>query len=775
VADEFRRVRDIDPRQLLGAHPHGKDLQPYLPRDVDSALDEALASPGLVLVLHDSASGARRTVYEALLRNLPDNHLAVDYDEGLNYMPAEGVLWLDVRHASVENVSSTARLVRQWVNFGYAVLIINHNFRLLEPLKAELARANPKVVEITNQLSGAEQAAAQQVDGQFAGETVDDLITTADVALPAVRHAAGYHADTDAGQDWLGITRDVHMLADLVVSRHIEPPLSIGLFGDWGSGKSFFMRQMRDRVAFIAGAAKSAERKADRRGPGVSTYCSSVRQITFNAWHYAEANLWASLATHIFDNLATEDDKEVLQQRIKDLAEKRQAEHSLLTKLSMVRLQRRLMAAQLDKKPAPRRLGREDRALVTEVMGAATTEDVREFATNLRGFSAEVWQTWTTVLRRSPYALAMVGIGIVLGVGLWFLARSSVWLALVPLLASAGEVFTRARAAMGRIRRAAEGTDVEQKLAELDEEAAQLERAVAELSTQHEAMAFAKSRHADYQQHLGIVSLLRRDLETFAEILKSEKDGVERIVLYIDDLDRCPPAVVIKVLEAVHLLVALPVFVVVVAVDPAWLHQAIRQHYETVRPERYLEKIFQIPFQVQAMEGSGFLRLVRGLAGRDVPAVPEFEPPSPVVPDPGPLATEQDQIESSYGLVPTTLAPRRPAEVELRPRQLEISEAELEFMSGLAPLVSTPRAAKRLVNLYRLVRARLLDRDVDAFVASDEYRAVLVLLATAGEPGRADVELPDRFYEQWLPLVRRFSFEQAERPPIEAGGRSPVI
>jgi hypothetical protein len=112
--------------------------------------------------------------------------------------------------------------------------------------------------------------------------------------------------------------------------------------------------------------------------------------------------------------------------------------------------------------------------------------------------------------------------------------------------------------------------------------------------------------------------------------------------------------------------------------------------------------------------------------------------------------------------------------VELRPRQLEISEAELEFMSGLAPLVSTPRAAKRLVNLYRLVRARLLDRDVDAFVASDEYRAVLVLLATAGEPGRADVELPDRFYEQWLPLVRRFSFEQAERPPIEAGGRSPV-
>src|SRR5207249_4339798 len=29
-----------------------------------------------------------------------------------------------------------------------------------------------------------------------------------------------------------------------------------------------------------------------------------VRNIEFNAWHYADANLWASLVTHIFDELA---------------------------------------------------------------------------------------------------------------------------------------------------------------------------------------------------------------------------------------------------------------------------------------------------------------------------------------------------------------------------------------------------------------------------------------------------------------------------------------
>ncbi len=39
---------------------------------------------------------------------------------------------------------------------------------------------------------------------------------------------------------------------------------------------------------------------------------------------------------------------------------------------------------------------------------------------------------------------------------------------------------------------------------------------------------------------------------------------IDRIVLYIDDLDRCPEVKVVEVLQAVHLLLAYPLFVVVV-------------------------------------------------------------------------------------------------------------------------------------------------------------------------------------------------------------------
>ena len=53
----------------------------------------------------------------------------------------------------------------------------------------------------------------------------------------------------------------------------------------------------------------------------------------------------------------------------------------------------------------------------------------------------------------------------------------------------------------------------------------------------------------------------------------------ERIILYIDDLDRCPPSKVVQVLQAVHLLLSFPLFVVIVAVDARWVGSSLETHY----------------------------------------------------------------------------------------------------------------------------------------------------------------------------------------------------
>ena len=90
-------------------------------------------------------------------------------------------------------------------------------------------------------------------------------------------------------------------MAYLIAARSLKPPLAIGLFGDWGSGKSFFMEALRKRIHKITEDAT----KCGMPQKEISVF-KSIVQIEFNAWHYVDTNLWASLAIRIFDGLAAQ-------------------------------------------------------------------------------------------------------------------------------------------------------------------------------------------------------------------------------------------------------------------------------------------------------------------------------------------------------------------------------------------------------------------------------------------------------------------------------------
>src|SRR5207344_2875335 len=68
----------------------------------------------------------------------------------------------------------------------------------------------------------------------------------------------GYAADSIQGLDRLGIQPRVDFLASVLAAKALETPLAIGLFGDWGSGKSFFMRRLQERIVELTEASAHA-------------------------------------------------------------------------------------------------------------------------------------------------------------------------------------------------------------------------------------------------------------------------------------------------------------------------------------------------------------------------------------------------------------------------------------------------------------------------------------------------------------------------------------
>jgi hypothetical protein len=592
------------------------------------------------------------------------------------------------------------------------------------------------------------------------------------------------HADytNDQGEtDLVGIGSDVDTLAIMVASTHTLPPLSIGLFGPWGSGKSFFMRKIRERVD--AFAAASAER------PEVTSfYCRRIVHIPFNAWHYTEANLWASLATRVFEGLADyvrshePEPDEAYRNLLGQLASSKVllADAERRRDIAKDSVEAAEQARQAESARGARRTVEElvrdhpelrDAAIrLRDELGLeqATTNiaDIRQALADLRGSGARLRRAWQVLRARAwtlvglgSFFVAVLTVAIMLGV--WLLQHDQ---GLAAALASVVGVVTAvtgaARVVVTRMRDVAAVAERLLAVDEQDERAAltaaeqEVQRAREQVATIEAELArirslslsgvyqFVEERYtsADYRQHLGIVALVQKDFDALSRLLSQSTPGtpdIDRIVLYIDDLDRCRPRQVMEVLQALNLLLAFPLFVVVVGVDSRWLLRSVEQHQQIAvspddtefrsTPQQYLEKVFQIPMWVPPLRGDTLGRLVRGLTGPSGGSTPSQTEAG--ITEPSNLADQPDagtHLEDAGHARDHLEAPEA---IDLTPRGLTLSEHEIAFVAKLAPLIDTPRSAKRLLNLYRLLKVGVADDVAAGLETGPEHKAVLTLLA----------------------------------------------
>lgn len=485
------------------------------------------------------------------------------------------------------------------------------------------------------------------------------------------------HRDSAAEKDLLGFEEHAEALVKIIRKTETRPPLVIGVYGPWGSGKSTFMGLVKRKLdehnrAGAAAARGFFARRWERLRHSVKKGEQTLRltTVTYDAWAYVDApKLWAGLVGKIAREL---DAELTLRDRLVFLLKN----HS-----------RRLLAAAA--------LGLVPVALFA--FGYAARR-VPGWAADsgLLGTQQQPWNStlgWGATAAWAAYA--------------YFVQKRPVTQAVSALAARFDT--TPAAGVISRIQD-------EFKTA---------------LRTRIEGEQKAEAGAGRWP---GIRERVRKN-----EL---------KIVVFIDELDRCPLERIVEILEAIKLFLAEDIFIVLLGVDTRVAAEAIRLHYKDVHnpdlPREYLEKIVQLPLRVPSAGRDKLEAYLKGFmfvpedereagpgegaqAGREKtrrgaarpnsprpdveagggaagPSLPGTTPADQSGEPPGGVAGRPPRGEEARG--PDLPADGRPTNRGAALPPMPDTRAEFAALSSIAEdfLDGNPRRIKRLLNTYRYVK-----------------------------------------------------------------------
>ena len=124
-------------------------------------------------------------------------------------------------------------------------------------------------------------------------------------------------------------------------------------------------------------------------------------------------------------------------------------------------------------------------------------------------------------------------------------------------------------------------------------------------------------------QHLRSMEQFEREFErAICKILGPEG----RLVVFVDDLDRCLPEKAIEILEAIKLFLHVPQTIFVLGMDRDIVRRGIESHYGTylrddgkerpdlpINGDSYLQKLIQLPFNLPSLDATGREKFIEEL------------------------------------------------------------------------------------------------------------------------------------------------------------------
>ena len=301
--------------------------------------------------------------------------------------------------------------------------------------------------------------------------------------------------EVDKVEDRLDFERYAKTFVQIVLDERTRPPLTIGISGAWGSGKSFLLHRIEQGLE-KASAIPYPKRRWYQIHPTEDQ--RRVHVVRFNAWDYnASEAIWPGLVRGILDKLE---------------ASTNSAQRSL------VRVRRNL------------------------------NRDIG----SVRG---KLWP-WLILLISTLLAVIIITQG-----------NPTLLLASVSVLGVGGSY---------AIFKMVVDLPVAQWIESL----------------------FTRNR--SYGSAIGYMEEIRSDFKE----LKKQLPADTKVVVIIDDLDRCKADKIVDTLEAVKLLLNFDIFIVFLAVDSNVIARAVETRYKEILAEAgrsgylFLDKIVQIPFRI---------------------------------------------------------------------------------------------------------------------------------------------------------------------------------
>lgn len=340
------------------------------------------------------------------------------------------------------------------------------------------------------------------------------------------------YGDLPATTDELGFTPSATALTEIVQGATLgDTPLTMGIYGEWGSGKTSLMRMVLDRLDH--------------------NRCATV---WFDAWRYAQQEtLWRALLLSVVEALrALVNDDTWLHSYVDH--HKRRAVDPQRPDTSIDAKDLKTTRAQLE--------GRLDE-LAARLYRSVDREE-----------PGEVQVQWDKAGRLAAGAVIRAGFSY------------------IPILGQISAAVTKAGEALG------EEAYGEQLL---------------DLFQRERIRVYREQVQSLEQFHEGLTTLIR-ELVT---------DLNRRLVVFIDDLDRCLPEQAIGVLEALKVFLDIQGCVFVLGIDREIIERGIRVRYKDfalsgaalagpfpVAERDYLEKIVQVPFRLPPLAPQAISRFL---------------------------------------------------------------------------------------------------------------------------------------------------------------------